>query len=205
MKTTDYWTNDKDGYLERNQYLDPEGLEAFFTDALLNEIWGDADNEIRTVCEYGCNIGLNLTAINSVLSVEKLYGFDVNFDAVEIANELENVTAEYGNLLDPDNVVYDLVLTKGLLIHIAPEHIETAYESLYNMTGKYLLICEYYNPTPVEVEYHGKLGLLFKRDFAGDMLDKFPDLRLVDYGFRYHRDEYPQDDITWFLLKKETK
>ena len=205
MKTTDYWTDDKDGYLERNQYLDPEGLKIFFDDALMKLAWGGED-DVKTVCEYGCNIGLNLTAINSVLSVEKLYGFDVNFDAVEIANELEDVTAEYGNLLvPPSENKYDLVLTKGLLIHIDPEQLEIAYQNLHYMTNKYLLICEYYNPTPVEVEYHGKSGLLFKRDFAGDMLDKFPDLRLVDYGFRYHRDEYPQDDITWFLLKKETK
>ena len=29
------------------------------------------------------------------------------------------------------------------------------------------------------------------------------DLRLVDYGFSYHRDRaFPQDDITWFLLEK---
>jgi spore coat polysaccharide biosynthesis protein SpsF len=26
---------------------------------------------------------------------------------------------------------------------------------------------------------------------------------LVDYGFAYHRDpNFPQDDITWFLLEK---
>ena len=40
---------------------------------------------------------------------------------------------------------------------------------------------------------------LFKRDFAGEMLDRFSDLRLVDYGFRYHRDPaHPADDLTWF-------
>jgi spore coat polysaccharide biosynthesis protein SpsF len=44
---------------------------------------------------------------------------------------------------------------------------------------------------------------LFKRDFAGDLLDRFPGLVLVDYGFVYHRDKaFPQDDMTWFLLEK---
>ncbi|NDB35890.1 MAG: pseudaminic acid biosynthesis-associated methylase, partial [Flavobacteriia bacterium] len=43
-----------------------------------------------------------------------------------------------------------------------------------------------------------------KRDFAGELLDTFPDLRLVDYGFAYKRDtSFPQDDITWFLLEKQ--
>ena len=209
MKTTDYWTDDKDGYLERNQYLDYKGLVNFFTGGveLPYIAWQHQHgiNKISSICEYGCNVGLNLRVMEGMFPEADIHGFDVNFDAVEIANELEDVTAEYGNLLDPDNVVYDLVLTKGLLIHIAPEHIETAYESLYNMTGKYLLICEYYNPYQVEVEYRGKNGLLWKRDFCSEMLDKYEDLTLIDYGFRYHRDANPQDDVTWFLIQKETK
>lgn len=32
----------------------------------------------------------------------------------------------------------------------------------------------------------------------------FPDCKLEDYGFVYHRDNnFPLDDITWFLMKKE--
>ena len=63
---------------------------------------------------------------------------------------------------------------------------------------------EYYNPTPVEVTYRGNTGKLFKRDFAGELLDKYSDLELVDYGFIYHRDNcFPQDDITWFLMEKK--
>jgi len=34
-------------------------------------------------------------------------------------------------------------------------------------------------------------------------MKKFNDLRLVDYGFAYHGDSnFPQDDITWFLMEK---
>ena len=34
------------------------------------------------------------------------------------------------------------------------------------------------------------------------VIDKY-NLRLVDYGFLYHRDSYfPRDDSTWFLLEK---
>ena len=43
---------------------------------------------------------------------------------------------------------------------------------------------------------------LFKRDFAGDLIDSYG-LKLIDYGFIYKRDNWaPQDDITWFLLEK---
>lgn len=61
---------------------------------------------------------------------------------------------------------------------------------------------EYYNPSPVEIRYRNHEGKLFKRDFAGEMLDRHPDLRLVDYGFIYHRDSFPIDDTTWFLMEK---
>ena len=63
---------------------------------------------------------------------------------------------------------------------------------------------EYYSPTPVEIVYRGHSDRLFKRDFAGEMLDRFADLKLVDYGFDYHRDPvFSLGDINWFLLEKQ--
>ena len=64
------------------------------------------------------------------------------------------------------------------------------------------MVYEYYNPTPVSVEYRGHQDKLFKRDFAGELIDKF-NLKLIDYGFNYKRENYfPKDDATWFLLEK---
>jgi spore coat polysaccharide biosynthesis protein SpsF len=58
----------------------------------------------------------------------------------------------------------------------------------------------------VSIPYRGHEDRLFKRDFAGELLSRFGDLRLIDYGFVYHRDpKFPQDDITWFLLEKAAK
>ena len=66
-----------------------------------------------------------------------------------------------------------------------------------------LCIVEYYNPTPVSVAYRGHGDKLFKRDFAGEILDRFKDVSLVDYGFSYHRDNvFPSGDYNWFLLEK---
>ncbi len=97
----------------------------------------------------------------------------------------------------------DFTLTKGLLIHINPDHLTRVYDLLYQSSNQYICVIEYYNPTPVEINYRGNQGVLFKRDFAGEILDRFQDLRLVDYGFVYHRDyHFPQDDTNWFLLEK---
>ena len=53
------------------------------------------------------------------------------------------------------------------------------------------------------LSYRGNENKLFKRDFAGEILSKFSDLRLLKYGFRYRNDPvFPLDDITWFLLEK---
>ena len=90
-----------------------------------------------------------------------------------------------------------------MLIHINPELLSAVYQKLYAASTDYILIAEYYNPSPVSINYRGHKDRLFKRDFAGEMLEKFPDLQLVDYGFSYRKDPtFPQDDITWFLLKK---
>jgi pseudaminic acid biosynthesis-associated methylase len=96
-----------------------------------------------------------------------------------------------------------LVIIKGVLIHIAPDRLPVAYDTVYRHTNKWIVLCEYYNPAPVEVSYRGHAQRLFKRDFTGEMLDRFADIRLRDYGFRYRRDcVAPADDVTWFLLEK---
>ena len=49
----------------------------------------------------------------------------------------------------------------GILIHINPEYLGKVYEKLYQSCGRYLLICEYYNPTPISVVYRGHEDRLF--------------------------------------------
>jgi spore coat polysaccharide biosynthesis protein SpsF len=36
-------------------------------------------------------------------------------------------------------------------------------------------------------------------------MERHPSMQLVDYGFAYRRDpNFPQDDITWFLMEKRS-
>lgn len=160
--------------------------------------------EIGSVIEFGANIGMNIQALRNLLP-------DAEFSAIEIhgkaAAELRKIPGcavyETSILEFEPSRLWDFVLIKGVLIHIDPGALGTAYDKLYRSSRRYICVAEYYNPTPVDLDYRGHRGKMFKRDFAGEMLDRYPDLKLVDYGFVYHRDlHFPKDDINWFLLEK---
>ncbi len=163
---------------------------------------------VNSIIEFGSNIGMNLHAIDKLFNNVDLSAIEINSQAVKELNKLKFLNEVYHeSILEFENKrTWDFVFTKGVLIHINPEYLDTVYEKLYKYSNTYILIAEYYNPSPVTIKYRGHEDRLFKRDFAGEMLDKYNDLELVDYKFKYHRDNnYPQDDITWFLLKKKGK
>lgn len=188
-------------YIERNngEKLLASNLN-FFTKAL------NQSYRLDSCIEFGANIGMNLKALNLLFPHIKLEGIEINKDAYEQLKKLiGDDNAHHNSIFDyKSSKQFDLSLIKGVLIHINPDKLNLVYEQLYKSSRKYILIAEYYNPSPVSISYRDHEDRLFKRDFAGEFLDKFKDVRIVDYGFAYHRDpSFPQDDITWFLLEKE--
>ncbi len=159
---------------------------------------------VRSAIEFGANVGLNLFALRSLLPGVELAAVEINPKAVERLASIPELDVHATSILEFEaSRTYDLALIKGVLIHIDPASLDKVYDRLYRASSRYICLAEYYNPSPVEVTYRGHSQRLFKRDFAGEMLDRFPDLSLVDYGFAYHRDaNFPQDDTTWFLLEK---
>jgi len=173
--------------------------------ALFSRIFKNTRN-INSVLEFGANIGNNLLAIRHLLPNSNMHAVEINNHAIKrLKGNLPKCNVYPGSLFGETKwPICDLVLIKGLLIHLNPEKIQEAYKVLYESSKKYIIIAEYYNPTPVTISYRGHTDRLFKRDFAGELLDLYPDLGLVDYGFVYHRDAtFPLDDITWFLLEKQ--
>jgi spore coat polysaccharide biosynthesis protein SpsF len=160
--------------------------------------------DVKSIIEFGANIGNNIDAIKTLLPDCEFSAVEINQKAADILRN-KNVKVYNGSILDfAIERQNDLSFTKGVLIHINPDELQTVYEKLYDASNKYILTVEYYNPVPVEVNYRGHEGRLFKRDFAGELLDKYPDLSLIEYGFAYHRDNnFAQDDLTWFLLGKK--
>jgi spore coat polysaccharide biosynthesis protein SpsF len=159
----------------------------------------------KSIIEFGSNIGLNLMAIKNLIPDIELSAIEINKNACDKLKKIVNQNnIKNDSILNVKlNKKYDIVLTKGVLIHINPENLQNVYEKMYNASSKYIIICEYFNPTPVTIMYRQHKNKLFKRDFAGELMDKYSDLKLIDYGFCYSRDAvFPMDNITWFLLKK---
>jgi spore coat polysaccharide biosynthesis protein SpsF len=155
--------------------------------------------------EFGANIGLNLRALKLLYPAQAQYAVEINADAV----------AELRKFLPAEHVAHSSVIgyrppkgfalafVKGVLIHINPDALPQVYDTLHDATARYLLVCEYYAPSPVSIPYRGHSDRLFKRDFCGEILDRHKDFELIDYGFCYRRDPaFPQDDVTWFLMQR---
>lgn len=189
-----------DDYIDRNKSA---GLLAsnlnFFSGALKQA------GKITSCIEFGANIGMNLKALRLLYPEIHMSGVEIN----ELAcKELEKVigpeNVAHSSIFDvPTDKKFQVSIIKGVLIHINPEMLPTVYQKLYDSSEKFILIGEYYNPAPITIPYRGHQDRLFKRDFAGEFMDKYPDVKLIDYAFSYHRDPaFPQDDITWFLMSK---
>ncbi|MEQ8434717.1 MAG: hypothetical protein RIA71_10790 [Oceanicaulis sp.] len=159
---------------------------------------------VQSAFEIGCNIGLNLVALKRVSPDTELSAIEINDQSAEQARALQIAEVETASALGYEtDKTFDLSMICGVLIHMNPDVLPEIYDLLHRTSRRHILIFEYYNPTPVEVTYRGHEGRLFKRDFAGEMLDRYDDLKLVDYGFFYHRDPIARsDDGTFFLLEK---
>jgi pseudaminic acid biosynthesis-associated methylase len=200
----EFWANDfGNEYTDRNSgdYLLASNL-TFFSKVFAHT------SKITSVLEFGSNIGMNLRAIKSLIPDIELSAIEINSKAVQQLKEWGALKHIYENSIfdfAPD-YARDLTLIKTVLIHINPDKLQETYGLLYESSKKYICIAEYYNPTPVTITYRGNTNKLFKRDFAGEMLERFNDLKLADYGFAYRKDNYynrEYDDITWFLLEKK--
>tara|TARA_B100001093_G_C26823217_1_gene1012840 strand:+ start:373 stop:981 length:609 start_codon:yes stop_codon:yes gene_type:complete len=197
----EFWSGEfGDEYIDRNTSEEWVASNSFF----FSKVFSKAPYKIKSLIEFGPNIGLNLIAIKRLFPKIDLHGVEINKKAANILLKEKISTVSNSSILNYNSKkVYDVSLIKGVLIHLNPEDLTDAYEKLYNSASKYIVIAEYYNPTPVTIKYRGHENKLFKRDFAGEIMNKYPNLELIDYGFSYHLDKnFPQDDITWFLLKK---
>ncbi len=190
------------GYMERNASFDIENAKKAWR-LMLAKAKG-----IQSVLECGSNIGRNLQALKGVLPQADLSLIEINEEAYWKA--VKSITPKHafngpilGTPFEPRS--FDLTFTCGVLIHISPENLEANMRKMFDLSKKYVLVCEYFSRSPQEVSYHGHSRRLFKCDFGKYFLEKFS-VKILDYGFLWSH-EYEAggfDDMTWWLFEKKS-
>jgi pseudaminic acid biosynthesis-associated methylase len=200
-KQEEFWAGEfGDSYIERNMSDQLLASNLNYFSKIL-----DGCSPIESVLELGANIGMNMKALKLLLPAARLAGVEINQRAFEKLVSIDGVEGHLQSIYDfVPQCTFDFVFIKGVLIHLDPTMLSVAYEKLFASSHKYVCIGEYYNPLPVALPYRGHEGKLFKRDFAGEFHQKYPDVELIKYGFAYRKDPlFPQDDINWFLFRKK--
>lgn len=193
-----------DGYISRN-VASAEAIANRRT--MWQRILKPLDRPPASILEVGANIGLNLRALADLVPAE-LYAVEPNAKARTLLGETGALPTNHiydgvaADLPLADGIV-DFVFTSGVLIHVAPEDLLASCREIHRVSSGYIACVEYFSPVPVDVEYRGHSGYLFKRDFGAFWLDNFADLTLVDYGFFWKR-ATGLDDLTWWLFRKQT-
>jgi len=187
-------------YMEKNASFDQEmGIQGW------KEMLKKAGS-INSFLECGSNIGRNIGFLSSIYPKAKKGLIEISSAAFEVVTNRYHPDFSFnGPILESNFPVnhFDLVYTMGVLIHIHPDDLLANMQKMFEYSGKYILMGEYFNRTPVMIEYQGEKDKLFKRDFGKLFIENFP-VKLVDYGFLWGHlyDNAGFDDITYWLFKK---
>lgn len=197
-----FWSNQySDEYRRKNANFNVEkGIKGWAT--MLNKA-----TEIQTILECGCNIGRNINFLNHLLPNAKKSIIELSSEAYQFVKEQYNIDRSFrGPIVEADfeAETFDLTFTSGVLIHIHPDDLLDNMNRLYHLSSRYILIAEYFNRTPVMIEYQGEKNKLFKSDFGKIFIHNF-EVTLVDYGFLWGEqyDDAGFDDVTWWLFEKK--
>ena len=109
-------------------------------------------DDVSSIAEFGCNVGMNLRALRNIFPDINLTGVDINPDAINNVNRWGGAHGVLGSIVDLDlKEKFDLTFTKGVLIHINPNLLNSVYENLYKYSTRYILVAEYYNLSLIHI------------------------------------------------------
>lgn len=193
-----FWAGERgDTYTRKNNGPHVGSQIHFFSDVLRRV------PDVGSAYEVGANAGLNLDAIKALNPNIEVAGCDINERAVGIS-KTKGYDIDLRSIFEVEaGRQFDLVFTRGVLVHINPERLNDAYDRMGRLSGKYILIDEFFSPVAVPIDgYMGQDGVLFKRDFGREIMNRLG-LRLLAYGFRSKIDPvFPGYDTNWYLFQK---
>lgn len=161
---------------------------------------------ITSLLECGCNIGRNIDSLDRLLPSASKSIIEISKPAFDFVSSRHALAQKFnGSILESSlEGSFDLVYTMVVLIHIKPDELLANLQKAYNYSNKYLLFGEYFNRTPIMLDYQGQKNRLFKRDFGKLVMENFS-VKLLDYGFLWGHiyDSAGFDDVTWWMFEKK--
>ncbi len=159
--------------------------------------WWQMEDLPDSILEVGANVGHNLDAFPYEAA---LYGLEPYKVAHRILDEKCVIVDGTATDIRMEDGHVDLAFTCGVLIHIPPDDLLKACSEIVRVSRRYVLAIEYFSDKPVEEEYRGLGGMMWKRDFGKFYLDNF-DLKTVDHGF-FWKESTGLDNLNWWLFEK---
>lgn len=141
--------------------------------SLINKLCRDL--EAKKVLEVGCNVGNNLKYLKGFC---ECHGVDFSDYALMKGKEINGfVNFKLTDAKDPlpylDNE-FDVVITRGLLIHIPNYQIHNVIKQLFRVSSKYIINIEYFGEDSKAIEF----------DRFGDNFIWFRDMRKLWSKFK---------------------
>ena len=131
----EFWANEfGDNYIDRNSNKELLASNIVF----FSKIFSQQQIKLESILEIGCNIGMNLLAIKEIFPNLHINGIDINERAIELLQKSQknfNLKCTSINNFETQEK-FDLVLTKGVLIHLNPNDLNKTYEKIYNLSKK---------------------------------------------------------------------
>lgn len=118
----------------------------------------------KKICECGCNVGNNLAGFPNTYDI---HGVDLNTHALEKAKKkYPTFNFKHSNIAItgyPDSF-FDLVFTRGVLIHIQKTEINNVLKELFRISNKWILNIEYFGDDGKMIKWKRGDDLVWYRD-----------------------------------------
>ena len=147
------------GYIEKNSQFDQK---------LLFDGWEKILARVEapsSIIEFGPNIGRNIRALEHFFPEAHKSVVEISVEAIKVLEKkfptltIQNSSIVGSKLIDGG---FDMSIIMGVLIHIHPDDLLANIQKVINSSNRYIVVGEYFNRTPVELEYQGSRNKLFK-------------------------------------------
>ena len=130
-------------YTQRNE-------DAFRCVGLINQIVKDLN--CKSILEVGCNVGNNLMYFRGL----DVHGIDSSHYAINLAEKkypFVKFHCGQAQNLPYTKDSFDMVFTRGMIIHIPPIERDRIRDELFRVSNRYIMNIEYYNNLEIAVNW----------------------------------------------------